>query len=552
MNEPSVQKANVIEVQSEPFEGQRPGTSGLRKKVSVFKKHHYLQNFVQSIFNALDSSERNSLVLGGDGRYFNASAIQIIVRMAVANGYQKVFVCQDGLCSTPGISHLIRSLGADGGIILSASHNPAGPEEDFGIKYNNRAGSPAPESITDRIYEQTQRIRNYSIIDCDKLSFVSGGGVVLNNTAIEVVDPVAIYGDLMGDCFDFDLLRPLISNGDLTVCFDAMNAVTGPFAEFLLCGILGASPESVVRSEPLEDFGGLHPDPCPKYASELIAKMFAGGAPDIGVASDGDGDRNMIVGRSCMVSPGDSLAIIAHHANLIPQFQKGIRGVARSMPTSRAVDKVAHAKGIDCFETPTGWKYFGNLLDAGLIQLCGEESFGTSGDHIREKDGVWAMMCWLTIMARTGKSVEELVREHWEIYGRYLYGRYDYEGVAADSAARLMDALELRVEKLSDEDKASFGISGAKNFSYIDPVDASETSNQGIEIYFEDDSRVVYRLSGTGTAGATLRVYLEQFDSDCTDPGRDVHVAIEGLAEKASAFARIEKFVGMNRPSGIV
>jgi phosphoglucomutase len=497
-----------------PFTDQQPGTSGLRKKVVQFQKPHYLQNFVQSIFDCAPELRGGLLILGGDGRFFNRQAITTILRMAAANGVDKVMLGQGGLLSTPAISALIRKYKAQGGIVLSASHNPGGPDGDFGIKFNIDNGGPAPTAVTEAIYRNSQSISRYRIVDEAVPDIGRLGSFQLAGMAVEIVDPVADYAALMGELFDFEAIRKLFKSG-FRVTFDAMNAITGPYAKAIIEGALGAAPGSVIRGQPLEDFGGDHPDPNLAHAEQLVALMNGPNAPDLGAASDGDGDRNMILGPGCFVTPSDSLAIMAANAHLVPGYRKGLAGIARSMPTSGAADRVAEALGIPCYETPTGWKYFGNLLDAGKATLCGEESFGTGSDHVREKDGLWAVLFWLNILAATGKSVQQLQADHWQRFGRNYYCRHDYEAIEKAAADRLMQ--RLRSANLNGQTFGRRRVRLCDDFSYHDPVDGSTTSHQGIRILFEDGGRIVYRLSGTGTEGATLRVYLEAVDQPLED-----------------------------------
>lgn len=492
-------------VATTPFAGQRPGTSGLRKKVSEFQQPGYLENFVESIFLTLGEGKCRHLVVGGDGRYFNREAIQTILRMAAAHGVEKVLVGRGGILSTPAVSCVIRKHACYGGIVLSASHNPGGPEGDFGIKYNIENGGPAPEKITDAIYGHTMSLTEYCISDAPAVDLDKLGTTRIENMTIEVIDPVADYAELMARLFDFDAIRALFASG-FRMRFDAMHAVSGPYATAVLEDILGAPAGTVVNGQPLEDFGGGHPDPNPVNAAELVAAMAAPDAPDFGAASDGDGDRNMIVGRGIAVTPSDSLAIIAANATVAPGYADGITGIARSMPTSQAADRVAEALGISCFETPTGWKYFGNLMDANLATLCGEESYGTGSVHIREKDGLWAVLFWLNLLAVRKQPVGEILRAHWARFGRNYYSRHDYEAVDASAAAAMMDALRARLPELAGQTLDGHHVAQADDFEYADPVDGSVASQQGIRIIMSDGSRIVFRLSGTGTEGATVRL----------------------------------------------
>jgi phosphoglucomutase len=539
-----------LTVPTQPIAGQRPGTSGLRKKVTVFQQPGYLENFVQAIFDALDGFAGQTLVLGGDGRYFNDRAIQTIVRMAVANGFGRVLVGQGGILSTPAASCVIRGRGAFGGIILSASHNPGGPDGDFGIKYNTGNGGPAPEKITEAIYRNTLQISRYLTLDAPDIDLATQGSTVLAGATIEVIDPVAEHAALMARLFDFPAIRRLLGSG-FRMRFDAMHAVTGPYAHAILGGMLGAPAGTVVNGTPLPDFGGGHPDPNPTYADELIATMFAADAPDFGAASDGDGDRNMIVGRHFVVTPSDSLAVLAANAHLVPAYAGGLKGVARSMPTSAAVDRVAQALGIPCFETPTGWKFFGNLLDSGQITICGEESAGTGSDHVREKDGLWAVLFWLDILAVRGESVQAILRDHWARYGRNYYSRHDYEGVASAAAQGLMAHLGAALATLPGQPLAGSTVASADDFAYTDPVDGSVSSGQGIRIVLADGSRLVFRLSGTGTEGATLRVYLERYEPDPARHDTPTQEALAALIAAADQVAGIRERTGRSTPTVI-
>ena len=514
-----MREGNVQAVLTEPFEGQRPGTSGLRKRTRVFMQPGYLENFVQAVFNAVRADatggfENETLVVGGDGRFYNREAIQIIIRMAAANGFRSVLVGRDGILSTPAVSAIIRRRTAFGGLVLSASHNPGGINEDFGIKYNTRNGGPAPESVTERIYAETKTLKTYLTLEHKNIDLETVGATRVGNCEVVVSDSLEDYTALMEELFDFDRLRALFA-GNFRMLFDAMSAVTGPYARHILEEKLGAPAGTVLNGEPLPDFGGHHPDPNLVHASELVIAMSGGGAPDLGAACDGDGDRNLILGRGFFVTPGDSLAVIAEHARaFIPGYRKGLAGVARSMPTSTAVDRVAQSLGIRCYETPTGWKFFGNLMDAGLVTLCGEESFGTGSSHVREKDGLWAVLCWLSILAATGKSVEEIVRDHWRKFGRSYYERHDYEGLDAAKASEMIASLRENLSLLEGKPLGDSVVARADDFSYIDPVDESKTIGQGLRIFLDDGSRVILRLSGTGTTGATLRVYVERFRDD--------------------------------------
>ena len=540
----------VTEIPTEPFDDQRPGTSGLRKKVGVFLTPHYLENFVQSIFDVVRPEPGATLVLGGDGRFHNLEAAAVILRMAAANGFGRVLVGRDALLSTPAASCVIRKHGACGGIILSASHNPGGPDGDFGIKYNGTNGGPAPEALTERIYARSREIRSYRIWDGPAPDLDQTGPPRLGTLEIEVIDPVADYADLMASLFDFDAIGRLLDSG-FRMRFDAMHAVTGPYAREILEGRLGAPAGTVIRGHPLPDFGGGHPDPNLTHARELVQELMSPDGPDFGAASDGDGDRNMILGRGIFVTPSDSLAILAANASCAPGYAGGIRGVARSMPTSRAVDRVARALGVECFETPTGWKYFGNLLDAGRITLCGEESFGTGSDHVREKDGLWAVLFWLNLLATRGASVTAIVHEHWRRFGRNYYTRHDYEAVDATGARALMESLAAQLPMLPGRVLAGRTVEHADDFRYQDPVDGSISEHQGLRILFSDGARIVYRLSGTGTRGATLRVYVEALEEDPAAQLGDPQQALAPLIATARELADIKGFTGRREPSVI-
>ena len=537
-------------VATTPFAGQRPGTSGLRKKVTEFQQPGYLENFVEAIFLTLGDLTGQTLVLGGDGRYFNRSAIQTIVHMAAAHGVARVLVGQGGILSTPAVSCVIRKHGAFGGIVLSASHNPGGPDGDFGIKYNIGNGGPAPEKITEAVYSQTQGLLSYRISDAPPVNLDTIGTTQLEGMQVEVIDSVADYAELMKSLFDFDAIRALFARG-FTMRFDGMSAVSGPYAKAIIEGMLGAPAGTVINGEPLEDFGGHHPDPNPVNAAELIALMNGPDAPEFGAASDGDGDRNMIAGRGIAVTPSDSLAIIAANATLAPGYAAGIKGIARSMPTSTAADRVAQALGIACFETPTGWKYFGNLMDAGMVTLCGEESYGTGSDHVREKDGLWAVLFWLNIVAATGKTVNQLVSEHWARFGRNYYSRHDYEAVDAAAADAMMNALRDKLPALEGEALGDYRVSVADDFVYTDPVDHSVATKQGVRIIMDDGSRIVFRLSGTGTEGATIRVYLERYEADPAHHNLETQEALAKLIAIADSVSELRQRTGRQQPSVI-
>lgn len=537
-------------VATTPFEGQKPGTSGLRKKVTVFQQPHYIENFVQGLFDSLDAFEGETLVIGGDGRYYNREAIQIVIKMAAAAGFGRVLVGKGGILSTPAASCVIRKHEAFGGIILSASHNPGGEHGDFGIKYNIGNGGPAPEHVTDAIFERTKTISEYRIMEADDVDLDALGITRVGDMVVDVIDPVEDYAELMGELFDFHAIRDLFASG-FTMRFDAMSAVTGPYARAILEESLGARPGTVMHGEPLPDFGGHHPDPNLVHAKELNDLLMSDDGPDLGAASDGDGDRNMIIGRGRFVTPSDSLAIIAANAHLAPGYKDGIAGIARSMPTSGAADRVAEKIGVKCYETPTGWKFFGNLLDAGLATVCGEESFGTGSNHVREKDGLWAVLMWLNILAVRRQSVAEIVAEHWETYGRNYYTRHDYEEVDSAAADALMADLRARLDTLPGTVINGLTVERADDFSYHDPIDGSVTTKQGIRVFFTDGSRLVYRLSGTGTAGATLRLYLERYEAEPTRHNLDTQDALAGLVQIARDLPDIEGRTGRSAPTVI-
>jgi phosphoglucomutase len=542
---------DISTINTQAFSDQRPGTSGLRKKVTIFQAPHYLENFVQSIFDTRTDLKGGTLVLGGDGRYYNRQAIQTIIRMAAANGVARVIVGRGGLLSTPAASCVIRKYRTHGGIILSASHNPGGPEGDFGIKFNTPNGGPAPESVTEAIYARTREISEYRTLTSEAIDLDTTGMLSLGNTRVEIIDPVADYATLMEQLFDFGRIRQLFDAGLFRMRFDAMHAITGPYAKRILEEMLGAEPGTVINSVPREDFGGGHPDPNLVHAHEVVALASGRKAVDFAAASDGDGDRNMILGRDFFVTPSDSLAVMAANAHLVKGYAGGISGVARSMPTSQAVDRVAEALGIDCYETPTGWKFFGNLLDAKRITLCGEESFGTGSDHVREKDGLWAVLFWLNLLAVRKQSVKEIVQEHWHRFGRNFYTRYDYEGIDTEAADSLMTRLQARLANLPGSTLDGYSVDYADNFAYTDPVDGSVSENQGIRIGFTDGSRIVYRLSGTGTAGATLRVYLEAYEPDQERQDRETATVMKPLVGIATGLAEIESRTGRREPTVI-
>ena len=533
-----------------PFDDQRPGTSGLRKKTTAFQKPRYVENFIQSIMDCLEGFEGATLVVGGDGRFFNREAIQIVLKIAIANGFGKILVGQGGILSTPAASNLIRRNSAFGGVILSASHNPGGPEGDFGIKYNVGNGGPAPEKLTEAVFASSKSITRYKIVTAPDIDLDTLGTVRLAQGEVEVIDPVHDYAVLMQELFDFDKIRGLFRTG-FRFRFDAMSAVTGPYAARIFVDRLGAPPDSILNGTPLPDFGGHHPDPNLINAKHLFDLAMSAGGPDLCAASDGDGDRNLIIGRGRFVTPSDSLAILAANAQLAPGYDKGIAGIARSMPTSRAADRVAARLGVALYETPTGWKFFGNLLDAGLATICGEESAGTGSNHVREKDGLWAILLWLNILAARGESVAAIVVKHWAEYGRNYYTRHDYEEVEADGANALMQALRDALPRLKGKLASGLDLTGADDFAYHDPVDGSDSEHQGIRLHFEDGSRIVYRLSGTGTSGATLRVYIERFEPDPARQNQDNEEALAGLITLSRECARIAHYTGRQAPTVI-
>jgi len=534
-----------------PYLDQKPGTSGLRKKVKVFSQPNYLENFVQSVFDVLGDVQGKTLVLGGDGRYFNREALQTIIKMASANGVGRLLIGQGGLLSTPAASCVIRKHQAHGGFILSASHNPGGPDEDFGIKYNVTNGGPAPESFTNAVYARTREIVEYRISDVPDTNLDAIGTVQAGATTVQIIDPVEDYAALMEHLFDFKQISSALKSGTITICFDAMHAITGPYAKRILEDRLGAAHGSVINGIPLEDFGGGHPDPNLVYAHELAELMYTPGAPMLGAASDGDGDRNMIMGARFFVTPSDSVAVLAANAHLLPGYKNGLRGVARSMPTSQALDRVARAMGIDCYETPTGWKFFGNLLDAKKITLCGEESFGTGSDHVREKDGLWAVLFWLNLVAVKKQPVSEIVREHWKKFGRDYYSRHDYEGVDSAAAEGIMAHLISQLADLPGKSFAGSSVKFADDFRYEDSVDGSVSEHQGIRIGFENGSRIIFRLSGTGTEGATLRIYIECYERDPARHGLETQAALASLIELAESLSEVKQRSGMDEPTVI-
>jgi phosphoglucomutase len=533
-------------IPTRPIAGQKPGTSGLRKKTKVFMAPQYLENFVQATFDVVGGLGK-TFVLGGDGRYFNDRAAQVILAMAAANGVARVIVGRGAILSTPAASHLIRLNKADGGVILSASHNPGGPEEDFGVKFNMPNGGPAPESVTEAIYSRTTTLAEYRIWEGQDADLTRIGRQHIGDMVVDVVDSVADYAALMEGLFDFPAIRALFQRG-FRMRMDAMNAVTGPYAVEILENRLGAPKGTVVNATPLPDFGGLHPDPNPTWAHALMAEMMGENAPDFGAASDGDGDRNMVVGRGIYVSPSDSLAVLAANAHLAPAYAKGLAGVARSMPTSAALDRVAAALGIACHETPTGWKFFGNLLDAGNVTLCGEESFGTGSDHVREKDGLWAVLLWLNILAVRGLSVAEIMADHWARFGRNYYSRHDYEAIETSRADAMMAALRASLPSLPGRQMAGLTVTAADDFSYEDPVDGTVSKGQGVRVMFEGGARFVMRLSGTGTEGATLRLYLERYAPGPLGLDLDPQEALAPVIAAAEAIAGIAGQTGRTAP----
>jgi len=534
-------------IASAPIAGQKPGTSGLRKKVRVFAAPNYAENFIQAVFDVVPRDPGSTLVIGGDGRYHNRTVIAQAIRMAAANGYARVLVGRGGILSTPAASHVIRKYGASGGLILSASHNPGGPDEDFGIKYNIANGGPAPESVTEAIYARTLTIDRWFTVDAPEIDLDTLGTQAVAGITVEVIDPVADWADLMETLFDFAAIRAAVAGG-LTMAFDAMHAVTGPYAIEVLEKRLGFRPGTVHNGVPLEDFGGHHPDPNRVHAKVLFDTMFSADAPAFGAASDGDGDRNLIVGKGIFITPSDSLAMLAANAHLAPGYAKGLAGIARSMPTSAAADRVAAALGIPCYETPTGWKFFGTLLDAGKATICGEESAGTGSDHVREKDGVWAVLLWLNILAVRGISVQALAAEHWAKYGRNYYARHDYEALPKEAAEALMAALEASFPALPGKALGPLVVERADSFSYVDPVDGSASANQGLRVLFEGGSRIVFRLSGTGTEGATLRVYLERYEPVGGNLAADTDAMLAALIDAAQEIAGITRHTGRTAP----
>lgn len=545
------QSNQVKKVKTRAFLDQKPGTSGLRKKVTQFQQTGYLENFVQAVFNTITPCDGKKLVIGGDGRYFNREAIQVIIKMAIANGFSHILVGQGGILSTPAASCVIRKNKACGGIILSASHNPGGPDEDFGIKFNGENGGPAPEQLTESIFQETLSMTEYLCVEADDIELDKLATLHIGQCQIDIIDPVSDYADLMESMFDFNAMKSLVTQDDFRLCFDAMHAVNGPYAKEILENRLGAPAGSVINGLPLTDFGGGHPDPNLVHAHELVELLLGDDPLDFGAASDGDGDRNMVLGKNFYVNPCDSLAILTANAHLIPAYAKGISGVARSMPTSRAVDRVAKVMDIPCYETPTGWKFFGNLLDAGKITLCGEESFGTGSSHVREKDGLWAVLFWLNLIAVKKQPVSEIANKHWQKYGRDYFTRHDYEAVDAAAANDMISQLKAKIPTLPGQVIAGATIESADDFEYIDPVDNSKTTAQGVRIYLSNGGRIVFRLSGTGTQGATLRVYLDTFTQDPKLLEQETQQALSELITVAEAVAGIKSFTGRDKPDVI-
>ena len=541
---------NVQTITSQAFADQKPGTSGLRKKVAVFQQPHYLENFVQSIFDSIDLPQGATLTLGGDGRYYNRDAIQIILKMAAANGFGRVLVGQAGILSTPAASCIIRKYKTFGGIVLSASHNPGGVDGDFGIKYNTENGGPAPEKITEAIFEKSKTIQSYKIITAPDVALDVIGETNLAGMKVQVIDAVTDYAELMESLFDFNAINDLLGSG-FRMKFDAMHAVTGPYAQELFINRLGAPADSLMNCVPLPDFGGGHPDPNLTYAHELVEIIYGENAPDFGAASDGDGDRNMILGKGFFVTPSDSLALIAAYARMVKGYAQGIAGVARSMPTSGAVDMVAKSLDIPCFETPTGWKFFGNLMDADQVTLCGEESFGTGSSHVREKDGLWAVLFWLNILAIKRQSVEQIVKRHWLQFGRNVYSRHDYEDLPLDAANGVIEHLRNNFSTMTGLSFGRYTIQACDDFSYTDPIDGSFSTKQGLRILFTDGSRIVFRLSGTGTSGATLRIYLEAFEPDTNKHDLDAQIALAEMIQIALQISELKQRTGRDKPTVI-
>jgi phosphoglucomutase len=537
----------ILTMPTTPFDGQKPGTSGLRKKVKVFQQANYSENFIQSVFDVVEGKEGATLVIGGDGRFHNRTVIQQAIRMAAANGFGKVLVGQGGILSTPAASNVIRQYGAIGGLVLSASHNPGGPDEDFGIKYNVANGGPAPEKITDAIYDRTTTIDRWLTVEAADIDLDAIGTVDVGGMSVEVIDSVADYAALMETLFDFDAIRAM-ADGGFTLAFDAMSAVTGPYAHEIFEARLGFAPGTVRNGTPLEDFGHHHPDPNLVHAKDLYDLMMSAAAPDFGAASDGDGDRNLIIGKGIFITPSDSLAMLAANAHLAKGYAAGLKGIARSMPTSAAADRVAEALGIACFETPTGWKFFGNLLDAGMATICGEESAGTGSDHVREKDGIWAVLLWLNILAMRQVPAKALAQDHWARFGRNYYARHDYEALPTDKASALIAELTAALPSLPGTAHGPLVVAAADSFSYADPVDGSVSANQGLRVMFEGGSRIVFRLSGTGTEGATLRVYLERYEPTSGTLDAETPDMLADLIAAADAIAGIVRHTGRTAP----
>ena len=553
----------IKDVPTTPIEGQKTGTSGLRKKAAVFSEGNYLANWVQSLFLALpqEEVEGSTMVLGGDGRWFNKEASQNIIKLAAGNGVGKMYVGQNGFLATPAASAVIRARKAYGGFIMSASHNPGGPKEDWGIKFNYSSGEPAPEKITDEIYGFTQTVDTLKMADIPDVDLSKAGVTKFGDFEVEVIDPVADYLELAREVFDFDLIKSLVTRSDFKMKFDAMHAITGAYAKPILVDVLGADPSSCVNDDPKEDFAGGHPDPNLTYAEELVKTMYSADAPDFGAASDGDGDRNMILGNNFFVTPSDSVAIIAANAKCIPYFKDGLKGLARSMPTAAALDRVAAKMGVECFETPTGWKFFGNLMDAGRLSICGEESFGTGSDHIREKDGPWAVLAWLSILADRNKdvpvggekvTVEQITKEHWAEYGRNFFSRYDYEGCESEPCEKMVEHLRTVAAASKKGDiYGEYELDYADDFEYTDPIDGSVASKQGVRFVFSDGSRFIFRLSGTGSSGATVRMYIEQYEADVTKQGADAQDALAPLIKVALETSKLAEFTGRESPTVI-
>ncbi|KAG8703349.1 Phosphoglucomutase-2 [Ceratobasidium sp. 395] len=552
---------NIQEVATKPYEGQKPGTSGLRKRVKVFEQEHYTENFIQAILDAMPGSgvAGSTLVVGGDGRYHSKPTVQSILKIAAANGVKKLYIGQDAILSTPAASNIIRQYKADGGILLTASHNPGGPDNDFGIKYNINNGGPAPESVTDKIFERTKSITAYKVLDAGELDLSKIGKHTYGPLEVEILDSVKDYLALLKDIFDFPLIKSFLSsNPSYRVLFDGLNGVTGPYAKAIFLETLGLPPSSVQQCVPLPDFGGAHPDPNLTYAHSLVEVVERDNIP-FGAASDGDGDRNMIYGKGAFVTPSDSVAVIADWAEVIPYFKKtGVRGLARSMPTSNAIDYVAKAKGYEVFEVPTGWKFFGNLMDAGRLSICGEESFGTGSDHIREKDGLWAVVAWLNILAAAnqktpGTGINELLQDHYKKYGRSFFSRYDYEEVSSEGAKKFTDNLDalFASSSFTGSKQGEFTVARTTNFSYTDPIDGSVSKNQGYIVLFEDGSRVVFRLSGTGSQGATVRMYIERYSKDPSQYKEEAAVGLKPLIDAALGFTKLPEYLGRDEPTVI-